>query len=462
MAGQVALAATVETDPVTAYHELLEDDVLCEESLGQLQGGQLGANLFFGRHPLCSSLRPNLLSPATYARATAAAEAIGGAMATLEAALLADPDLRRELDMEPAEEELAVADARTSSACVSSRLDGFLTDELRFVEYNAEQPAGMAYGDNLTRVFDTLPVMREFAKRYRLIPLQQRDAQFGAMMRAFREWGGAGPAGVPVVAIVDWAGLPTQTEFELFREYFARRGVRAHIVTPEQVDYRSGTLYADGHAVNLVFKRLLTSELLDRGGAAYSVLRRGYLDGAYCSVNPFRAKLLDKKMSMALLLDDRYAGLYSTAQRAAIARHVPWTRKVRHGPTTRHGNVIPDLIGHLCAHRRQLVLKPNDEYGGKGVVLGWTVDGHEWDQAVAAATAQSYVVQEAVPVPKETFPVVFGADVRRLDLSVDTNPYLFYGQAHGCLTRVSSSALLNVTAGSGSLVPTYLIEGPLR
>ena len=46
-----------------------------------------------------------------------------------------------------------------------------------------------------------------------------------------------------------------------------------------------------------------------------------------------------------------------------------------------------------------------------------------------------------------------------LDLSIDHNPYLFWGGVWGCLARVSSSALLNVTAGAGSVVPTYVIAG---
>jgi hypothetical protein len=94
-------------------------------------------------------------------------------------------------------------------------------------------------------------------------------------------------------------------------------------------------------------------------------------------------------------------------------------------------------------------------------VLGWVVDDHEWDQAVEVAMTQSYVVQESVPIPKETFPVVLGADVHLLDLSVDLDPYLFRGQVGGCLTRLSSSALLNVTAGTGSVAPTYIVEGPV-
>lgn len=92
------------------------------------------------------------------------------------------------------------------------------------------------------------------------------------------------------------------------------------------------------------------------------------------------------------------------------------------------------------------------------MVLGWTVDAHEWEQALLAALTASYVVQERVPVPRQPFPVLLD-NVHYLDLAVDHDPYLFWGQARGALTRLSSSALLNVTAGEGSVVPTYVVEG---
>ena len=50
--------------------------------------------------------------------------------------------------------------------------------------------------------------------------------------------------------------------------------------------------------------------------------------------------------------------------------------------------------------------------------------------------------------------------IRMLDLAVDLDPYLFHGRPSGVLTRLSSSALLNVTAGAGSIVPTFVVEGP--
>jgi uncharacterized circularly permuted ATP-grasp superfamily protein len=116
------------------------------------------------------------------------------------------------------------------------------------------------------------------------------------------------------------------------------------------------------------------------------------------------------------------------------------------------------LAERIARERDKLVLKPNDEYGGKGVVLGWTVDQSEWESATEVALTQSYVVQEAVEVPRQMFPVALDG-VRELELAVDMDPYLFDGRATGCLTRLSAAALLNVTAGAGSIVPTFVLEG---
>ena len=431
------------TDLVAAYHGLLEDPRLAAASQEALQAGQRSKRLTFGDRPLSISLRPQLLTKQRYQQAVSAAQATYGALQALERALLRDAGLRAELDLDPEEEKLALADPGCRSSSPSARLDSFMADEVRYVEYNAESPAGMAYGDNLAEVFATLPVMKAFRRRFRGRFLSTRRRQLAAMLRAFKQWR---QAETPVVAIVDWVGLPTATEFEMFKEYFESQGVQTLICDPRELELRRGKLFAGGTAVNLVYRRVLTSELLARGEETRA-LRDAYLAGAACVVNTFRAKLLHKKMSLALLSDDRYRGLYSPAQRAAIKRHIPWTRRVR-----------PELAETIARRREELVLKPNDEYGGKGVVLGWTVEQSEWEAAVEVALTQSYVVQEAVPVPRQTFPVALD-EVRYLDLAIDLDPYLFDGRAAGCLTRLSAAALLNVTAGAGSIVPTFVVEG---
>ena len=271
-----------------------------------------------------------------------------------------------------------------------------------------------------------------------------RKHQLRCMLNAFRQWG---KGTKPVIAIVDWEGLPTAPEFEMFKAFFEEGGVKTVICDPRALEMRRGRLYAQSKPVNLVYRRVLTSELLARGDET-RVLRDAYVAGAVCVVNSFRAKLLHKKMSLAMLSDPRYARLYTPAQRAAIRRHIPWTRKVR-----------PELAEDIARRRETLVLKPNDEYGGKGVILGWTVSQADWEAAIGTATTQSYVVQEAVEIPHVSFPVALDG-LRYLDLMVDLDPYLFDGKAGGFMTRVSAAALLNVTAGAGSVVPTFVVQGP--
>ncbi len=431
-------------DPVAAYHRLLEDERLTAASAEALAQGQRERRLMFGERPLCVAIRPQILTRRRFEQAVAAAEGVYSALHTLEKAVLRDEELRRELGLAPEEERLAMADPGFRSSSPSVRLDSFFADQVRFVEYNAESPAGMAYSDNLAQVFAGLPVMKAFRKLFRGRFMPTRARQLKTMLRAFRQWN---RGATPTIAIVDWEGLPTAPEFEMFKAFFEDAGVKTLICDPRALEFRRGRLYAQDNAVNLVYRRVLTSELLDRGDDTRA-LRDAYLAGAVVVINSFRAKLLHKKMSLALLSDERYARLYTPTQRAAIRSHIPWTRRVR-----------PELAEDIAGRRQTLVLKPNDEYGGKGVVLGWTVDQTEWEKAIEVATTQSYVVQEAVEVPRIPFPVVLDG-LKYIDLAVDLDPYLFDGRVGGFMTRVSAAALLNVTAGAGSVVPTFVVEGP--
>src|SRR6185295_4822230 len=374
---------------VVAWNALLADPATAAACAETLTQGQREGGAMWGDRPLCVSLRPNLVTRRQHSANTTASEALYGALGRLERALLREEELRRELDLSPEEDRLALADPGFTAASPSSRLDGFVSDGvIRYVEYNAESPAGMAYNDVLVSIFERMPALKAFRKRYRAKPLRAARRQLAVLRRAHGRK-------IGTIAIVDWRGLPTLTEFEMFQRLLEEQGMKALICAPEDLTYRAGRLRSKGIAIDVVYRRVLLSELLARPPVAKALLA-AYMAGDVTVVNSFRAKLLHKKMSLALLSDDRYAALYTAAERKTIATHIPWTRKVREGHTSYGGKTI-DLADFVIRAKDRLVLKPNDEYGGKGVILGWTVDAHEWEQTLLTALTASYVVQEKVP-----------------------------------------------------------------
>jgi uncharacterized circularly permuted ATP-grasp superfamily protein len=126
---------------------------------------------------------------------------------------------------------------------------------------------------------------------------------------------------------------------------------------------------------------------------------------------------------------------------------------------TTYSGMPVDLVPFMLKYREQLVLKPNDDYGGHGITLGWLVDDATWEEAVQKALGSPHVVQEKVGIPREPYPSVIQGELQIFDRMLDTAPFIFYGEyVDGCLTRLGTDPLLNVTAGGGSSVPTFVVD----
>jgi hypothetical protein len=449
-------------EAIDHYHELLDPDT-ARATQEQLTAEQRARNLFFGDRPLVTVLRPRFLTAEQYDLVRRACGLVAGAARRLALAMLDEPDLRADLALTPGEERLIAMHPGYTEPSAHSRMDTFLTVDgrsLQFVEYNAESPAAIAYEDVLSDVFEQLPAMRAFARRYSLAKLPARHHLLDTLLASWREFGGTG---APTVAILDWKGLPTHSEFLLFQHYFRENGVEALICSPDELTFTGGRLYADADGmrtpVDLVYKRVLTSEfLMHYGDAVFEhPLVEAYATGKVCLVNSFRAKLLHKKSIFALLTDDALADRFSAAERDAIARHVPWTRLVRAGATTYAAEQI-DLLDFARKNQERLLLKPNDEYGGKGIVIGWETGADAWNQALAEALQSPFVIQERVEIAYEDYPAMVDGRLQIGRRLVDTDPFLFGSEVNGSLTRLSTVTLLNVTAGGGSTVPVFIVD----
>jgi len=445
-------------DAIAAYHDLLTDEQLAADSQGMLDEQLRRQGLVFGGRPLCTVLRPRFSSHERHAWLQRRVQLLMRVFARAYDAAIASEEFRRQFMLAEWEEALVRDDPGFRSPSPTSRLDTFIVDdplEMKLTEYNAETPAGAAYGDALTDAFLDLPVMRRFARTHELTPMFARHGVLHVLLATYEEW--LGRRERPRIAIVDWPDVPTVTEFEMYRDYFQSRGIDCVIASPRDAEYRRGKLSFGGQPVDLIYKRVLIHELVQHCGLD-SPMVRAVRERAVCMVNGFRCKILHKKASLAVLSDERNAHLFDAAERDAIAAHVPWTRTVVERKTRYDGRDV-DLVSFVAEHRDQLVLKPNDDYGGAGITLGWTVDDPTWRAAIDRALAAPHIVQERVRIPYEPYPSVVDGAAHVAERMLDTAPFVSYGEyMDGYLTRLSTAALLNVTAGGGSTVPSFLVR----
>lgn len=117
-----------------------------------------------------------------------------------------------------------------------------------------------------------------------------------------------------------------------------------------------------------------------------------------------------------------------------------------------------DLIEHVRKHRSQFVLKPNDDYGGRGITFGENSTASEWESALSEALSGDYVVQEKIELRKEVFPIFSESQWSLQPMYVDTNPFLFDGRVEGALVRLADVPVVNVTSGGGE-TGFLVIEG---
>ncbi|HET9526084.1 MAG TPA: hypothetical protein VFO99_07960 [Pyrinomonadaceae bacterium] len=449
-------------EAVARYHQLLANNDLAEESRAMLDEGLERARLIFGGRRLSPYLRPHFVSETDFARICRICETVWSAIQKVKDAAVADSRMVDDLGLTHIERELVTIDPGYTAVSPTSRLDSFLTESAySFVELNGESPAGIAYADAAYDIFSSLPVMKEFSADYNLRALYGRRFMLEVLLESYEESLGRKPERVPCIAIVDLAGVPTVKEFELFREFFEQAGYPSIICTPQELEFKNGVLSFAGQRIDIVYKRLLVNEYLPIMND-YPALLDAYRAGAICMVNSFRSKLIHKKALFAVLTDGKYANLFTQRELDAIHAHVPWTRIVRDEQsnyrTQSHDRTV-DLLEFIRKNSERLVLKPNDDYGGHGITIGWNVGQADWEEAVQNALADGdYLVQERVPTARETFPALTAdGRIEFAEQLVDLDPLLFNGKVGSAFTRLSATELANVSSGGG-MVPTYIIS----
>lgn len=337
-------------------------------------------------------------------------------------------------------------------------------DSLRFVEPNLSGIGGLHLIPTSDAIVAdlVLPVLREqdpaldleLGKDIRELLMQEVQDHLEAVGRPARN-----------ICFVEpkYAGSGPDEQEALAQYYHGRYGLRILHADPAELTLCDGEVCYEGNVVDLVYRDYPVSDLIDleRQGVDVEPMRTLFRQNRM--ISSITAEL-DQKSCWEILTDPQFTQRYFNAdERQVFRRHVLWTRILSDRRTVLPDGQTGDLLDYVRKEHEALVLKPNRDFGGHGVVIGHGMAQAEWDAALDAALAdkERWVAQRLASIPVSEFPVL-GPDGK-----VHVEPFYtvmgFAATKYGLavLGRASQKQVVNV-AQRGGMCAVLIGHPPAR
>jgi len=432
-----------------------EDSVM---QLDQLNRFLTERNCTFSGKAMPTLLKPNFISVKQTRALVRTVEIMSRILDKFVNFYLNNEEVRHIMKFSELENELLFIEPGYKKPLVISRLDAFLNDySVKFLEFNSDSPAGIAYSDVMEEGFREIFKEYPFMWDWKVKSIQRQDLLLNSLLKCYAQFRLEKPGlpEKPLIAIVDWKDVSTYSEFELHSEHFRKKGYETIIACPQDFRIRNGKANVHEQEVHLVYRRVISRELVEKLDETVDFVQC-IRDGLVCCANSFRSYIVGNKKVLSLITDPRFQKIFSWEEQKVIRETIPWTKILSdsevpwEGKNAKLKNFIPE-------NKNILVLKPANMYGGKDVHIGRETDQGTWEQVMNEHIYdESWIVQEYIDIPRGTYPE---ADLpfRFKDKYININPFALLGKYSGSITRVSDHPVINVSAGGG-LVPTFTAQ----
>ncbi|MCK5156555.1 MAG: glutathionylspermidine synthase family protein [Spirochaetales bacterium] len=360
---------------------------------------------------------------------------------------LENPEFRKYFGFSPLMEELILVDPGYKRNVPIARFDIFNPrgDNFKFCELNGDGTSAMNETNTLEDILLESEIIKEIQREYNVGHYELFDSWIDEILTFYREYGGEN---TPNVAIVDFEEQGTTEEFKVFQTAFCARGFTTVIADPTHLEYKNSGLFLDNMRIDLVYRRAVSSELVNRADEVSDFLR-AYRDGVVCVVGPFRSHVMHSKKIFAILCDEKKTRFLNEQQRAFIDRHIPYTAELTGDE---------ELIDTVKEQKDSYVLKPMDLWAAKGVYIGRDCSPEKWEEKITYALAVgNYLLQEFC-IPSEEKAVVFRDGKPQISaFKTILGLFVYNNKFKGLYTRAGKSNVIASIAGCW-IMPSLTVE----
>ena len=413
-------------------------------------------NIMLGENILPIFLTANFISKEDYSKIKDCSERMAGILEKIAKGFFREKQFQDIFLISEDEKKLFEIDHGYTDTNILCRHDLlFDGDNIKFLEFNSESPAGIGRLPLLEEIFLDTDQFREFSSKYKISQNKDlRKSLLDAILKAYDEFD-KGNNSKPRIALVDWEKVCTISDQMHVADYFISQGYDALLCAPSDLRYIDNKLYLWNKQIDIVYKRALTSELIEKKEKCADLLD-AIKDKKVCLVNPFKSNILGDKKILHHLSNGDFNKILDEDEIDLIDKTIPWTRTISKNTQTDHKGKQINLEEFILNNKNLLVLKPSRGFGGNNILIGSEVDEKLWEKAVKDAfLVTDWIVQEYISIP--TIDVLnLDGDMSFQKKYINVSPYIIGQKMCGILTRVSNSKVINTCAGGG-IIPSFVV-----
>lgn len=257
-------------------------------------------------------------------------------------------------------------------------------DSFKFCELNTDGSSAMNEDNTIGKILLETKSLKDFSNNYKLDYFDLINTWVDTSIEIYNKYDPSNKS--PNVAIVDFIESGTSAEFEVFQHAYNTMGYDCIIVDPRELEYRDKKLYFEDYRIDLVYRRIVTFELIDKVDEILGFIK-AYKDRAFCCIGSLRSQVIHNKIFFKILHDEDTLELLTEEERTFVKEHIPYT-----GIFGGEEEAFYEVLNN----KDKYIMKPMDLNASQGVYVGRDLDCEEWKLRLKKDWNNEYIYQELV------------------------------------------------------------------
>lgn len=304
-------------------------------------------------------------------------------------------------------------------------------DDFKFCELNTDGSSAMNEDNAIGNILLETKALRKFGEKYNLSIFELFESWVKESISIYKKFE---PNNLkPNVAIVDFVESGTSTEFDEFKEVYIKNGYNCIIADPRDLTYRDGNLYFDDYKIDLVYRRIVTFELIERAEEIPEFIE-AYKNKAMCTIGSIRSQVVHNKIVFKILHDEDTLQFLNQEEREFIKNHIPYT-----GLFEGSREVFEEVLNN----KDKYIMKPYDLNASRGVFVGRDFSDDEWERRLEEVWNKDYIYQEFVDPHTRKFVVFKDGKSHIEEFGTITGLFMYNEKLTGLYTRIGKKNIIS-------------------